>query len=57
MMLIADRKIDTAMAEAALAQIGEAHDAMRAGGHGPNADYYKSQLPRAIALVERLNGR
>jgi tetratricopeptide (TPR) repeat protein len=57
LMLLAQRRGDAAMAEAALSQINTAFETLRDGGHAPNAAVYERQLPNARALVERLRAR
>jgi hypothetical protein len=52
MMLLAERKKNAAMAKTAFSQIKT-----QSGGHGPYADYYKAQLPKARALLDRLSSR
>jgi hypothetical protein len=55
LMLVAERKKNAAMAEAALNQINMAFETLRDGGDGPNAAYYERQLPKARAVVARLH--
>ena len=57
LMLLAERRKDAAMAEAALSQINTAFETMRDGGLASNAAYYERQLPRARALAARLRGQ
>jgi len=54
MLVVAERKRDAQMAEAALAQIEAAYAATQSGGHGPYANYYKAEATKASALVGRL---
>ena len=56
-MLSADRKGDAAMAEAALAKIQAAEDAMQAGGQSRNAEFFAAQRLKAQAIADRLSGR
>jgi tetratricopeptide (TPR) repeat protein len=56
LVALAERRSELATARAARDQIAEAEAVMRAGGHGPFADYYATQLPAAEALVARLSG-
>jgi hypothetical protein len=53
-MLLAERRSDTEMARTAFAQIEAAFTTIRDGGHAPQASYYVTQLPKARALVAKL---
>jgi len=57
LMLLAERRRDTAMAKTALSQINTAFETMRGGGHAAHAAFYEQQLPAARALVARLRGQ
>jgi hypothetical protein len=57
MKSIAERTNDALLAKQAFEQINTAYETMRAGGHGPFADYYKKQLPEARSLLDRLSAR
>ena len=54
LMRLAERRADTAMAAAAVNQIEQALGVMRDIGHGPYAQYYERQLPKARAIRDRL---
>jgi len=54
LMLLAERRSDTEMARTAFAQIEAAFTTIRDGGHAPQASYYVTQLPKARALVAKL---
>ena len=57
MMLIADCTENCTVAEAAAAQIKVAYDTLSEGGHEPLAAYYQTQLPKALAIRDRLKGK
>jgi len=54
LMLLAERRKDSAMAKTALSQINTAFETMRGGGDAASAAYYEQQLPMARAIVARL---
>jgi tetratricopeptide (TPR) repeat protein len=54
MRVIADRERDLKLAEQALAQIEEAAQVSKEGGHTPNAALFENQATQARALVETL---
>jgi hypothetical protein len=57
MMLIADRANDAALAETAVMQVGAAYETLRDGGQQQWAAYFEEQLPRALAIRDRLKGK
>jgi hypothetical protein len=57
LMLLAERRRDAVMAEAAFSQINTAFETVRDGGHAPSAAYYQRHLLTARALVSRLRGQ
>jgi hypothetical protein len=57
MMLMADRTNDGAMAETALKQIQIALDSLSESRHDRSSIYFRAQLPRALAIRDRLKGR
>jgi tetratricopeptide (TPR) repeat protein len=54
LMQLAERRRDVAMAHIALGQINAAFEALRDGGHAPNAAYLENQLRKARSLVKQL---
>ena len=57
MMLMADRTNDEAKAETALKQIQIALDSLSESRHDRSSMYFRAQLPRALAIRDRLKGR
>ncbi|MGB3582327.1 MAG: tetratricopeptide repeat protein [Roseiarcus sp.] len=57
MMLMADRTNDGAMAETALKQIQIALDSLGESRDVRSSIYFRAQLPRALAIRDRLKGR
>jgi tetratricopeptide (TPR) repeat protein len=57
MMLMADRTNDGAMAETALKQIQIALDSLSESRDDRSSIYFRAQLPRALAIRDRLKGR
>ena len=57
MMLMADRTNDGAMAETALKQIQIALESLSESRDDRSSIYFRAQLPRALAIRDRLKGR
>ena len=56
LMLIADRTKDATVAETATEQIKTAYETTRSGGQEQWSAYYQAQLPKALAIRDRLKG-
>ena len=54
--LIAERTSDIALARRALADLEEAGDVLRMGGHTPGAAFCEEEAEKARALIARLEG-
>ena len=55
--LIADRTHDAATAEIAMSQIETAYQTLRSGGDEASSAYFEAQLPKAQAVLDRLNDK
>jgi hypothetical protein len=57
LMLLAERRRDAEMAKLAVQQIEAAFTTSRDGGDAPSAADFEAQLPKALALAEKLAKR
>ncbi|MCA8883842.1 MAG: hypothetical protein KDK09_02995, partial [Rhodobacteraceae bacterium] len=55
LLQLAERRADADLARQALAQLTEAAQVLRDGGHIPWAETFERQIPKAQALVTRLS--